>query len=988
MNNRQDPRNPELEVGGALSGYRVDRIAALPEIDAVLYELDHLATGARHIHISRDDRENTFGVVLKTVPSDSTGVAHILEHTVLCGSAKYPVKDPFFSMLKRSLSTFMNAFTASDWTMYPFSTQNRKDYENLMDVYLDAVFFPRLDRLSFKQEGHRMEMDGGKLMVKGVVYNEMKGAMSSPDQLLMRSLLNQLYPDTTYQFNSGGDPAEIPQLTHEHLVRFHRRHYHPSNAYFYTYGDLRLADHLDRINRKVMSRFERLDAQITVPCQPRWQSPRQATVAYPLAPEEDPQRKSQVCLAWLISDIRDTYETLVMSLLEQILIGNAGSPLRRALIESEIGSALSDGSGFDADNRDTMFVCGLKGVEAEDAERIERLILDSLRGLVETGVDPELVDSAIHQIEFSRKEVTNTPYPYGLKQLMILSSSWLHGGDPLSVLNFESNLARLKAALAEGGLFEGRIRRHLLDNPHRVRFVLVPDQQLAKRQQADLENELAAIRRRLTPDDLARIASDAEALNKLQEVAEDVSVLPTLALSDVPPEVNRVLPTGSYDGAVAACYRQPTSGIAYFSAAAAVKSIPSEDLALIPFLCHALPRVGTLDRDYVDLTRRIDAVTGGLGFSANARMGFDVGSRGMPFVAVSGKCLSRNLGGMFDLLGELTSRSVFRDHARLKQLLREYRTALESVVVQNGHRLAISLAARAFSPVATLSEQWHGIGQLQMTKLLCRDLSEPSLNAIADRLQRLAAAVFHPGNLKVALVGSDSDIRTGLSLIADNDELGRLPASKVALDMPLLEAGSALPREGWSTTTAVSFVASAFQTVRMDHADAPALAVAAKMLRSLFLHREIREKGGAYGGFAVYNPEDGLFGFGSYRDPHIVATLAVYRRALEFIHSGDFSETDVKEAVLQVCSDIDKPDPPGPAARKAFYRRILKLSDDLRQGFKSGLLQLNRQSVMDAAGRHFEANADRQAVAVISGETQLSDANRRLGEDGLTLRTI
>ena len=278
----------------------------LKEISSTLYELSH-STGARYIHIGNKDAENTFSVAFKTVPSDSTGVAHILEHTALCGSKKFPVRDPFFSMLKRSLNTFMNAFTASDWTMYPFSTQNRKDFYNLMDVYLDAAFYPLIDRLSFKQEGHRLEMEAvpdregaSHLVYKGVVYNEMKGAMSSPDQVMARALLNALYPDTTYQYNSGGEPADIPWLTHEQLCRFHQRHYHPSNAFFYTYGNLPLAEHLAFIDEKILSHFTAIDPKTDVPSQTRWKDPKIVTYAYPLDPGDDPTKKSQVCVAWLM----------------------------------------------------------------------------------------------------------------------------------------------------------------------------------------------------------------------------------------------------------------------------------------------------------------------------------------------------------------------------------------------------------------------------------------------------------------------------------------------------------------------------------------------------------------------------------------------------------------------------------------------------------------------------------------------------------------
>ncbi|MEE4608682.1 MAG: insulinase family protein, partial [Desulfobacteraceae bacterium] len=397
--------------GDRIGGYRVARVEAIPELATTFIALDHEATGARHIHLARADSENCFSVAFKTVPADSTGVAHILEHTVLCGSRRYPVRDPFFSMLKRSLSTFMNAFTASDWTMYPFATQNRKDFYNLLDVYLDAAFFPILDPLSFKQEGHRLELEPAedglpRLVYKGVVFNEMKGAMSAPDQVMGRGLLNALYPDTTYAHNSGGEPAEIPRLTHGDLVAFHRRHYHPSNAYFFTYGDLPLADHLAFIEAKVLQGVARIDPGTEVPPQPRWAAPRQAVRNYPLAPGEDPDGKYQACLAWLTADIRDSFEVLTLAVLEEILLGNDAAPLRRALIDSGLGSALSDASGFDGENRDTLFACGLKDVAADAAPAVEQIILGTLNRLAAEGIDPALIESAVHQIEFHRKEVT------------------------------------------------------------------------------------------------------------------------------------------------------------------------------------------------------------------------------------------------------------------------------------------------------------------------------------------------------------------------------------------------------------------------------------------------------------------------------------------------------------------------------------------------------------------------------------------------------
>jgi hypothetical protein len=979
--------------GDRIGGYRVARVESIPELATTFIALDHEATGARHIHLARADSENSFSVAFKTVPADSTGVAHILEHTVLCGSSRYPVRDPFFSMLKRSLSTFMNAFTASDWTMYPFATQNRKDFYNLLDVYLDAAFFPVLDPLSFKQEGHRFELEPAedgkpRLVYKGVVFNEMKGAMSAPDQVMGRGLLNALYPDTTYAHNSGGEPAEIPRLTHADLVAFHRRHYHPSNAYFFTYGDLPLADHLAFIEAKVLQGVQRIDPGTEVPPQPRWSQPRQAVRPYPLGAEEDPERKYQACLAWLTADIRDSFEVLTLAVLEEILLGNDAAPLRRALIDSGLGSALSDASGFDGENRDTMFACGLKDVAADAAPAVERIVLETLDRLAAEGIDPALVESAVHQIEFHRKEVTNTPYPYGLKLLLQFAGTWLHGGDPLRVLRLDDDLNRLRAEIGRGGFFESRLKAAFLDNPHRVRFVLAPDPDMARREAEREAAELQARLDALSPADLEKIRQDAEALRQRQDAAEDASCLPTLALSEIPPTVTGYAPSEGRGEIPALCYPQPTSGIVYLSLAAGIGGVDARRLSLLPFFCHTASRIGTRLRDYAAMANRIDTYTGGLSLAVHARTRFD-GDRGcLPFVALSAKCLVRNQATMFEILSELLGAYDFSDTDHLKRLLLEFKAHQEAMVVHNGHRLALSLASRGFSDTLALNELWGGIHQLQAVKALCQDLTPPALKKLAEDLDAMAGRIFAAANLRMALVGEETAIQDGAGAALAGFH-GSLPRGTAAFGPAAPGAREKGPiYEGWHTATAVSFVASCFPAVSLGHPDAPALSVIAKILRSLYLHREIREKGGAYGGFALYNPEDGLFGFGSYRDPQIVRTLEVYRGAADFLREGRFDAEDVHEAVLQVASEIDKPDPPGPGARKAFFRRIVGLEDAARLEFKRALLAMTRDRVMAAAGVYFTPERMRPAVAVIGSREGLEAANAAMADTPLRLHAI
>ncbi len=701
-------------------------------------------------------------------------------------------------------------------------------------------------------------------------------------------------------------------------------------------------------------------------------------------------------MAWLTSDIKDSFEILILTLLARILIGNPASPLRKALIDSGLGTALGDGTGFDSDNRDTMFAVGLKDVEKSSAARIESIIFDVLKNLADQGIDKTLIEAAIHQIEFHRKEVTNTPYPYGIKLLLAFAAGWFHGGDPEKTLKFDADLERLRAELSQGPFFENRIKKYFLDNTHRVLFTLVPDQQLEQQENERVAAELDRIRADMSRSTLEQIIEDAKTLKQLQESREDTSCLPTLELAEIPPSVQSVKETDSYPQVPATCYKQPTAGIFYFAAAAGVGSLTKKLVPLVPFFCYALPRVGTSVRNYTEMAQLIDRYTGGIELSSHARTCFDKTGGCLPFISFGGKCLVRNQDKMFDIIEELLCKFDFSDLVRLKSLLLEFRAGLESMVVHNGHRLAISLASRSFSTASALGETWHGIHQLQTIKGITDDLADDKLKSIANDLSLIGNTIFTGNKLKIALIGEDQDI-IGASLPIASLQKGLVQDANSGSDFikatdgfrpPKTEHDHEIPGEGWSTSSAVSFVASTFETVRMKHADAPALAVISKLLRSMYLHREIREKGGAYGGFAIYNSEDGLFCFASYRDPHIVSTLKAYDGASIFIRSGNYTDEDIKEAILQVCAEIDKPDPPGPAARKAFYRKIVSLSDKARIRFKKKLLTLTRNQVKKVAEKYFAQNRIKKGVAVISGEEKLKEANKKLADNPLKLYRI
>ncbi len=985
-----------LEPGQQLSGYRVDKITPIETIDSEMIQLKHITTKARHIHILNKDKENTFSVFFRTVPQDSTGVAHILEHTVLCGSKQFNVRDPFFSMIKRSLSTFMNAFTASDWTMYPFSTQNKKDYYNLMDVYLDAAFFPNIDELSFKQEGHRMEImdksDGDtQLEYKGVVYNEMKGAMSSPGQVMGRSLLTALYPDTTYQHNSGGEPCDIPGLTWDALKQFHATYYHPSNAQFYTYGNLPLDETLAFINEKVLSRFEAITVDSKVPSQPRWESPKAIVQPYAYADSQDAQKKYQACVAWLTCDVKDTFNVLALTILEQILIGNSASPLRKALIDSNLGSALSDSSGFEPDNRDALFACGLKDITKEDAEKVEDIIFTTLNGLVDKGIEKEMIDSAIHQIEFHRKEITNTPYPYGIKLLLSFAGTVIHDGDPVACINLDDDLNRLKQEIQKGPFLEEKLKHYLIDNPHRVLFTLEPDNTLETQAIDDTKAELKIRLKKMTDQDLDQIKKDANTLEALQEKEEDLSSLPTLELTDVLPQIETVKKDRIEGVSLSTCYDKATSGILYFTCPMGAATIPPELFSLVPFFCRSFTNSGTKKNSYETMAKFMDLYTGGVSITPFSGSYFSQEADAHSFLAIQGKALDANIEKLFDLIKEFIESYNFQDLERLKSLLLQYQAGMESSIVSTGHRYAISLSSRNLSQASYINELWHGIAQYQLIKSFTEQIisdagTTKTLETLSGNLNQIAHSIMKKGNMKPALIGgSNAILQAEKRVVSIHEQLSN--DSKTSFFTQEIPFDITRPYDGWYTNTQVSFVGQSFKTVRITHEDAPGLAVISKILRSLYLHREIREKGGAYGGFAIYNSEEGLFSFGSYRDPHINRTLNIYKKACDFIINGDYSQTDVKEAILQVCSEIDKPETPGPTAMKAFYRDITKLSDDIRQNFKNTLLDLDKKQIQKIAETYFNVDESKKGTAVISNQANLEQANKEM-EKPLTLFKI
>jgi len=566
----------------------------LLDLNAQIYNESEF--NCKHVHLDSDSDEMVFMVAFRTIPEDSTGVAHILEHTALCGSKKYPVRDPFFMMIRRSLNTFMNAFTSSDWTAYPFATLNNKDFDNLLGVYLDSAFFPNLDSLDFAQEGHRLEFKDktnieSEIEIKGVVYNEMKGAMSSVTSQLWHGMSKHLYSSSTYKHNSGGDPDKILDLTHEELVNFHRKHYHPSNATFFTYGKIDPVQIQEFIKKNVLESFQPSSEVIAVRNEERITSPKIVSDLYnPLPGDED---NHHVVISWLLNESHDPVELLETYLMSNILLDNSASPLRKVLENSKLGKSPSPLTGLEADQKEMVFAAGLEGVKKDQHIAVESIITDCLQNLILDGIPRELVDSSLHQLEIRQREITGSGMPFGLQIMLTCLPACIHNDDPLNILDLDNAFNVIKERLNRDNYIEGLIEKHLINNPHKLNYSLVPDTEFNRRNEEAIVKKVHQKTESLTVDDKNKIVALAEDLEKRQERIDDPEILPKVTKEDIPLSRNYPNPNISVVNNIENYfYKSGTNGLVYHSMLFPCEALTIDELKIASLFTSSLTDIG------------------------------------------------------------------------------------------------------------------------------------------------------------------------------------------------------------------------------------------------------------------------------------------------------------------------------------------------------------------------------------------------------------
>ena len=936
----------------------------LLNLEAQIFNEDEF--NCQHIHLASESNENVFMVAFRTVPQDSKGIAHILEHTALCGSKNFPVRDPFFMMIRRSLNTFMNAFTSSDWTAYPFATMNKKDYFNLLDVYLDSAFFPNLDSLDFAQEGHRLELDQDNMLeIKGVVYNEMKGAMSSIPSQLWHGMSRHLYPDSTYKYNSGGNPEDILELSHQELVNFHKKHYHPSNATFFTFGDMKPDDIQKVIAKNVFQNFEPSSEKIEVKNETRITSPIQRTDVYNPLPGDD--QNHHVVLSWLLNESHDPIELLETILLSNILLDNSASPLRKALENSDLGIAPSPLTGIETSHKEIVFAAGLEGVLAGNQSKVEKLILDTLNNLVDEGISKNVIDSSIHQLEIKQREISGSGMPFGLELMLSCLPACIHRDNPLEILDLDDSFIKLKKNLKTNQYIEKLIQKHLLNNPHRLNYELKPETGLNEKKEFAINEFLKNKSNALSDEEKNEIIKQAKDLKERQDAIDDPSILPKVTVKDIP--LTRRFPEAIKDNNEY-FYKTGTNGLVYHTLIYPCENLTLEEFGASRIYGDLLTEIGLSNKSFEEIQRQQASITGGISASFILLPDNDKDSNKIG-LKISSKSLEKNANAMQDLILETGSNANFKNEKRIKEIIEFNSSIAEKSLTQNGHSLAMSSAASQINTKASSNELISGLTFVKNLKSLKASFSkQENIIKYIDLMEGIQNKIANtPMYSYIASSLDKSQLNIGVPIY--NSDIKFTPQTLA----PIQEKSI-----GWITGSQVCFCAEAFPTVGSKHPDAPKLSVLAAVLRNGYLHSAIREKGGAYGAGAAHDAVAQTFQFYSYRDPKCKETFSEFSNSRLWA-LNNISENQLEEGILGVISSIDKPMSPAGEAANDFISLIKNKTQEERLEFRTRVKETKVKDLKEMVSKYLSKDSKK---AVLAGE----NFNETLIDQGFEIKII
>ncbi len=958
-------------------GFELIKEQEIPELNTLARLFRHVKTGAELLSLENDDENKVFDISFRTPPADSTGVAHIMEHCVLGGSRKYRVKEPFVELLKGSLATFVNAFTASDWTTYPVASANLQDFYNLVDVYLDAVFYPLITPHHLAQEGWHYELENlaDPLIFKGVVFNEMKGAYSSPDNVFARYNQQSLFPDNTYGFDSGGDPAVIPDLTYEQFKNFHDTLYHPSNSRIFFYGDDDPAERL-RIMDAWLREFDRIEVDSHVSLQRPFSKPHRVT--YPYSVDGDAAAaKGFVQLNWALPENDDPARTMALSILSYALVSTPASPLRKALIDSGLGEDVT-GGGFSSRLRQNTFGVGLKGIAVEDADKVEALILETLNKLAAEGIEKEMVEAAVNTIEFNLRENNTGNFPRGISLMMRALSTWLYDRDPLAPLAFEGPLTAVKTNLAANPTyFQDLIRQYLIENPHRSTVILEPDAALAQRMEEAEKARLAEVKAGLSEAELQAIIDDTRELKALQEKPdspEALASIPVLTLEDLDKE-NKPIPlaVSELDGSQVLFHDLFTNGIVYLDLGFDLHALPADLLPYVKLFGDSLVGIGTETEDFVKLSQRIGRKTGGI-WPSTFTSTKDDGRSAAAYFFLRGKATMEQAPDMLDIMRDVLLTVKLDNRERFRQMVLKAKAGKEASLIPTGHNVTNLRLRSHFTESAWAGEQMGGIEYLFFLRQLAEAVENdwPSVLAKLEEVRQLL--VNRAGMIVNVTLDADNFAQFHPQLA---DFAAALPANP-----PQLHAWSPAfnsVHEGLTIPAQVNYVGKGANLYDLGYKRHGATAVIGKYLRTTYLWEKVRVQGGAYGGFSAFDRFSGVWTYLSYRDPNLQGTLDNYDGAPDFLRHLDLSREELTKSIIGAIGAIDSYQLPDAKGYTSMSRYLIGETDEQRQQYRDEVLSTTTAD-FKAFGEVLAKVNEAGTVVVLGSADAIAKANDAKGD--------
>lgn len=959
------------EEGEKYHAFTLVKKLYIAELKSTLRELIHVPTGAQVMHLENNDPENLFCLSFKTLPESSNGAPHILEHTVLCGSRKYPVKDPFFAMTRRSLNTFMNALTGSDFTCYPAASQVEKDFYNLLEVYLDAVFHPLLKEESFLQEGCRLEFEDSEdpetpLLYKGIVYNEMKGALSSGDSRIWHAIMAALVPDLTYAHNSGGDPKDIPKLTYKRLLDFHEIYYHPSRCLFFFYGNFPLKKHLDFIEEHCLKSVPRAEPLDGIGHQRRFTKPFYGYHFYPTNERTHLENKHIHTFAWLTAPLIEQKDILTLTILDSILMDTDASPLKKTILDSKL--CVQADCFMDTEMTEVPIVFFCRGSKENAGEKIQQVIIDELKRIAKEGIPYNIVEASIHQLEFARTEIGGDHSPFGLTLFMRSGLAKQHGCSPENALTIHGLFTEILEKAKERYFFTPFIEKYFLNNPHFVRLSFAPDPDLTAKEEEEEKKHLEHIKKGLSEKQVAHILDQAQNLEEFQKTIEGqkFECLPKVTLSDVPKKT-RSFPLHVVKKGNLEIFHHDTftNHILYADLHFDLPHyLSEEELFDLQIFLSFWGELGAGKRNYEENLKYIHAHTGGVSGHVTLNVQVADPMHAKPSLQLHSKVLARKADKMFHLFHDMITDPHFGDKKRIEELLKKMAEGLQQRLSKNAIRYATLTALSGFSVPNHISEVWHGLTFYNKLIKLTSNM-EKNLPLLLDRLEKLKKRLLCAGTPHLILscdeeLYKECERRDFYGL----PEIHSHPVAKWEGIYPLKKVHN----QGRILSSPVAFTIQGYKTVHYLHPDSAALQVSTLLLDNKVLHHRIREKGGAYGAGANYNPVWGNFYLYAYRDPHLAHTLRTFNDAIDEMAAGEFDATDLEEAKLGIIQGLDSPTSPGARALVEYSWMREGKTKEMRQKFRDNLLHLTPESVQKAVAEHLQSQKELGVVVSFAGQ--------------------